>query len=220
MWGISIVRDEADVIGYTVERLLAEGLDRVVVVDNGTGDLLGRMGGRLPIIVVDDHLMSHHQGVKTTRLARAAARAGAAWVIPFDADELWFSPDGRTVAEALRSATCDIAVAPMWNQLPDPDTDDADERNPYLRLRNCATASTGGVKVAFKSHPWVRVAPGNHNVRRPGRRAALLGVRHVPYRSPDQIVGKYRNGAAALELGLRPSACIGASSVRFQPARC
>ena len=205
IWAVSVVRDEADVIAYTVEHLLAEGVDRVLVADNGsvdgTGDLLRRLGRDLPVTVVDDGLAAHHQGVKVTRLARAAARAGAGWVIPFDADELWYSPDGRTLADALRSATCDIAVTDMWNHLPDAASDVADEPNPYLRMPQRTSEPLGVVKVAFRAHPWARVVPGNHNVRRPGARARLLGIRQVPFRSAEQIERKHRNGLEALEAG-------------------
>jgi hypothetical protein len=200
IWGVTMVRDEADVIRYTVEHLLAEGVDRVLVADNGsvdgTGDLLRDMGRDLPVTVVDDTLAAYHQSAKMTRLARCAASAGADWVVPFDADELWFSPDGRTLAEVLRTTEYDILAAPMWNQLPA--ADDVDDPNPYVRLRTRTADPLPQPKVAFRAHVWARVAPGNHTVRRLGRRKALLGIRQVPFRTPEQIERKYRNGAEAV----------------------
>jgi hypothetical protein len=44
--------------------------------------------------VVTDREPAYFQAAKMTRLARAAARAGADWVVPFDADELWFADRG------------------------------------------------------------------------------------------------------------------------------
>ena len=201
VWGVTMVRDEVDVIRYTVEHLFAEGVDRILIADNGsvdgTGDLLREMARDLPITVVDDTLRAYHQGVKMTRLARCAASCGAAWVIPFDADELWYSPDGRTLAEALRDASCDIAAAPMWNQMPS--DDDGDDPNPYLRLRHRTKEPLPQPKVAFRAHTWARMAPGNHAVRHPGRRERILGIRQVPFRSVEQVERKYRNGLEALE---------------------
>ena len=85
VWAVGMVRDEADVIGYTVQHLLAEGVDRVLIADNGsvegTGDVLRDLGKDLPVTVVPDRLVPYEQGVKMTRLARCAAAAGAAWVI-------------------------------------------------------------------------------------------------------------------------------------------
>jgi len=201
VWAVGMVRDEADVIGYTVEHLLAEGIGRVLIADNGsvdgTGEILRDLGKALPVTVVHDRLVPYEQGVKMTRLARCAAAAGAAWVIPCDADELWYSPDGRPLAEVLRTAECGVAVAPMWNQLPG-DDDDPTEPNPYLRMRSRAEASEGVVKVAFRAHPWARLVPGNHAVRHPGKREQLLAIRQVPWRSPDQIARKCSQGAVAL----------------------
>jgi len=203
VWAVSVVRDEADVIAYTVEHLLAEGVDRLVVADNGSTDetpgILRKLAVDLPVTVLDDALQAHHQGVKMTRLARYAARAGAAWVVPFDADELWYSLDGRPLAETLRAADCAIAVASMWNHLPDFDQDDAAEPNPYLRMHRRTADPLGFAKVAFRAHPWARLVHGNHNVRRQGARERLLGIRQVPYRTVEQIERKYRQGAAALE---------------------
>jgi hypothetical protein len=205
VWAVGLVRDEADVIGPTIAHLVAEGVDHVLVADNGsvdgTRDLLADLAGELHVTVVDDLLPAHHQGVKVTRLARCAARAGAAWVVPFDADELWYSPHGRPLATALRSAdpAVQVAVAPMWNHVMT-DDDDPTEANPYLRLRTRLAVPLPVVKVAFRAHPWARVVPGNHNVRCPeGARSPLLAIRHVPYRSPEQIERKHRNGLAALQ---------------------
>jgi hypothetical protein len=202
VWGVSMVRDEIDVIRYTVEHLFAEGVDRVLIADNGsvdgTAELLREMASDFPITVVDDTLRAYYQGVKMTRLARVAASAGAAWVIPFDADELWYSPDGRRLADALRDAPCDVLAAPMWNQVPG--DGDGDDPNPYLRLRHRTKEPLPMPKVAFRAHVWARLAPGNHAVRHPaGRREALLGIRQVPFRSVGQVERKYRNGLEALE---------------------
>ncbi len=205
VWAVSIVRDEIDVIAYTVEHLVAEGVDRVLVADNGsadgTADALRDLGRDLPVTVLDDRVPAHHQGVKMTRLARYAARAGAAWVVPFDADELWYALDGARLADTLRAADCDIAVANMWNHLPNFDDDDAAEPNPYRRMTHRTSEPLGVVKVAFRAHPWARIVHGNHNVRRRGSRAQILGIRQVPYRSVEQIERKYRQGAAALDAG-------------------
>ncbi len=36
--GISMVRDEADVISFTLAHLAAEGIDHFIVADNGSSD--------------------------------------------------------------------------------------------------------------------------------------------------------------------------------------
>jgi hypothetical protein len=54
--------------------------------------------------------------------------------------------------------------------------------------------------VAFRWEPGAVVHQGNHGVDLPSRAISVdLGfeVRHFPYRSPEQMVRKARNGAAA-----------------------
>ena len=96
VWAVGIVRDEADIVETVIRNLLAQGVERVVIADNlstdATASVLERLAGSLPVTVLSDRLAAHYQAEKTTLLARAAARAGAGWVLPFDADEVWTAP--------------------------------------------------------------------------------------------------------------------------------
>ena len=201
IWGITVVRNEEDIIGFTVEHLLAEGVDRVVVADNlsddGTRCLLIEMAQRLPITVLEDRLDAHYQGAKITLMARWASAHGARWIIPFDADELWHSPSGR-ISEVLDKATAQVVKAQMWGHVP-VGTDDERQQNPYRRIRMRAEAKLVPTKVAFRSHPWARVNDGNHSVRVPGDRAWLLEIRHFPHRNNAQMLKKLKVGGRALE---------------------
>jgi hypothetical protein len=58
--------------------------------------------------------------------------------------------------------------------------------------------------VAFRWHPDAVIHQGNHDVTLPeyefarsGGEFVAMQVRHFPYRSPEQMVRKARNGAAA-----------------------
>lgn len=207
VWGVSMVRDEADVIAYTIEHLLAQGLEHVIVADNmstdGTYELLRDMGTTLPVTVVRDRLPAFHQAHKVTRLARLAAAAGADWIVPFDADELWCA-DGGSLADVLRASERSVLDAPMFNQVPSND-DDPSEPNPYLRItQRCVDPLVMG-KVAFRSHRLAFVAAGNHAValpdspihRRPSDDSPL-SIRHVPYRTPAQVARKVHQGTEAV----------------------
>lgn len=200
VWAVAMVRDEADMIETVVRHLLAQGVARVVVADNlstdGTHEILQRLALTHPVTVLVDRVVEYYQAEKMTILARGAARAGAEWVIPFDADEIWLSPTG-TLADWL--AQCDAAVvqAPMFNHVPTPG-DDADEPDPARRLRWRKTEANRLHKVAFRAHRRARLAYGNHGVARAGRRTSGLEVRHFPYRSEEQFVRKLRQGSDAL----------------------
>lgn len=109
-----LIKDELDVVADTVRHLLAE-LDAVIVADNlstdGTREALDRLAGadgRLE--VVDDGEVGYWQSRKTTALAMLALELGHRWVVPCDADEFWYAPDGRRVADYLDGLGRDVMV--------------------------------------------------------------------------------------------------------------
>jgi len=203
---VAMVRDEEDVIESTVAHMLAE-VDAVLVADNLSTDstreklelLAAGAEGRL--VVVDDLEPGYHQSEKMTALAhRARIELAAEWVVPFDADEWWYSPFGR-IADVLAD------VAPQWLVVPAPlfdhvatGEDDPHELDPVRRLRWRRRNRNPLPKVAARFRSDLVIAQGNHDAIFRGRGTyfdELLVVRHFPYRSVEQLVRKVRNGAAA-----------------------
>lgn len=99
---VLLVKDEADIIEATV-RHLAEHVDWILVADNmssdGTYEILRELA--LPMTVGRDEELGYYQAEKTTRLAQEALALGHRWVIPCDADEIWYAPEGRTIRDWL-----------------------------------------------------------------------------------------------------------------------
>lgn len=201
VWGVCIVKNEADIIAHTIEHFLRQGLDGLIVVDNGSTDetlkiLLDLAQGDDRIFVGRDREPAFYQGRKTSYLSHLAWSAGADWIVPFDADEQWFAV-GKTVPEFLRAtratvvecAMYDVCAAPSENIL-----DLATARTLYID-----TMPTGWSKVAFRAQPWVWVEMGNHGVRMRGRRVSGLRLRHFPYRSLEQASRKVVEGRGAIE---------------------
>lgn len=198
-FGIAMVRDESDVIGPVVEKML-EQVDEVIVADNvstdGTRDILEA----LPIIVVEDKEPGYYQSAKMSRLAHLAAEKGATWVVPFDADEVWYAPFHERIADLVEG------LAPQWltaeARLYDhvSTSQDPDEPNPLLRLgwRRREPGPMG--KVACRIRDDLVINQGNHSATYSGgttRFTDHLVIRHFPYRSSEQFARKVRNGAAA-----------------------
>lgn len=215
---VGMVRDEADIVEHSVWRMLGE-VDHVVVADNGSTDgtreILERLAteasGRLTVLADDEE--GYYQSRKITHLARIAARLGAAWVVPFDADEFWYSPFYSSVAAALR------AVAPQWlavsAQMFDHVATAVDEpaRSPFQRIGWRRRAPGVLPKVAVRASDEVVVHQGNHAATFPGGTTVLEGqliIRHYPYRSGEQMVRKARNGAAAYAAAVDLPAADGA----------
>jgi glycosyltransferase involved in cell wall biosynthesis len=96
--GISMVRNEVEVIDFTVRHHLDQGLDPVVILDNGSTDgtleilrEIEKKDERVTVLVDDGPF---HQEVGLTMLAQEALKLGATWMVAFDGDELWASTNG------------------------------------------------------------------------------------------------------------------------------
>jgi hypothetical protein len=105
IFGISMVRNEVDVVGLTVLHHLALGLEKIFVLDNGSTDgtdkLLRNLAKEDERVKWSRDEAPFDQAVLTTELAREAYRHGADWVLPFDADEFWWTSDKRRFRKVL-----------------------------------------------------------------------------------------------------------------------
>lgn len=204
-FGISMVKDEADVIAGTL-RHMADEVDHLIVADNnstdGTRDILADLTRDIPLTVVDDPEAAYYQSFKMSRLAERAVDAGAVWIVPFDADELWVAE--HRISTLLAGVDCDVAEATLFNHFAT--SIDPDEPDPFRQIVWRQRQPGGLPKVAFRWRPGAAIHQGNHGVDLPGdvHRERLLEVRHFPYRSAAQFVRKARNGAAAYKAANLP----------------
>ena len=198
IFGISMCKDEADIIGYTLTHLVNEGIDRFVIADNGSTDQTREILKQFRRVeIVNDEEVGFYQGRKLSGLAERARQDGADWVLPFDADELWYSEHGR-IADVLEGCgSIDVVKAWGWDHIP---RRRSRNLNPWVAfpLRRAETQRLP--KVAFRAAHGIKVHEGNHDVDRGGRRAEMvLAYRHIQYRSFEQMKRKLRNGKAAFD---------------------
>jgi hypothetical protein len=204
---VMMVKDEGDVIGGTVEHLVDE-VDHIFVADNastdGTRDILATLERDHPgVHVFDDPDPAYYQSEKMTALAALAAEAVGdpePWIVPVDADELWYW-DGDRIAVELQQITERIVAAPIFNHFTT-DVDPPATHFPFESIVYRQAAAGALPKVAFRWEPGAVIHQGNHGVTLPsGRMSAAPGhglkIRHFPYRSLAQFILKARNGAAA-----------------------
>ncbi|WP_343997768.1 glycosyltransferase family 2 protein [Nocardioides furvisabuli] len=198
VWAVAMVKNEADIIGQTIDHLRGQGVDGVLVVDNGSTDgtreLLRTMADGAFLHVGDDREPAYYQAPKMQFLARWAARQGADWIVPFDADEWWFGPH-LSLAETLRDCKTPMATAVIHNVFPEPGSSEA-----VASGWRVDTDPARLEKVAYRTHPLAALHHGNHGVSRPGRVSQILRILHVPWRSEQQFRSKIATGAAALRL--------------------
>ena len=95
--GITMVRNEIDVIEFCIEHHLSQGLDYIFICDNGSTDgTLEYLKNKSKIdsrIVLYEEPGDYHQEKIINYLSGLAYEKDCDWVVPFDADELWFSDD-------------------------------------------------------------------------------------------------------------------------------
>lgn len=198
-FGITMVRNEIDVIAGVLTHM-ADEVDHLVVLDNGSTDgtreILDTLD--LPMTIFDDPDPAYYQSIKMSRLALAAGRRGATWIVPFDADELWTDHRGR-LREVFDQApdTVTACRAQLYNHfrtsLDDPDPD------PFRSMVWRSLVPAPLPKIAFRYQEGAVIHQGNHGVDLPAPNTTDVGIeiRHFMIRSVGQFVSKVRQGAAA-----------------------
>ena len=110
-WAIGMAKDEGDIIDHTMYHFAANGAAGIIIADNLSKDdtrqkmeeakaNIAKYNPNIEIIIVEDNVVAYTQSDKMTNLASMARGYGAQWVIPFDIDEIWYSP-GRTLHDAF-----------------------------------------------------------------------------------------------------------------------
>jgi glycosyltransferase involved in cell wall biosynthesis len=229
VFGLLMVRDAADVVEACLRHHLALGVERILVVDNastdGTLDLLRRLASDLPISIESDD-GPFRQDLAFTRLAREAARQGADWVLPLDADEFWVAP-GDTLEGVLAEARAGALGVQVVNfaqhreqRVPDPaGLLTMTMRVPQpLPITDSATAlfdrdQVSFFEVSYRPKHVVRptasvvFGPGNHRVwgtRAPVVPSEALLCLHAPLRSIGDLARRAEQGRRVEERGYAP----------------
>lgn len=188
---VTMVRDEEDIIGWTLGQMLTQ-VDHAIVADNLSTDRTREIVETFDrVTVVDDPDPAYTQSVKMTRLAHLAGDMGADWVIPFDADEAWWLPD-------LETLDADVVTCRPYVYVPQP-TDPQEDPNPITRLHWRLPDPEPQHKVVFRYHASAALHMGQHDVDRPGTRCEGTRVRHYQYRSVQQVRRKVSNGVGAYD---------------------
>jgi len=229
IFGISIVRNEADILRVNVLHHLALGIDRFLIVDNGSSDgtdrVLRELGADRRIRWTRDD-GPYRQSEITTELARQAVREGARWVLPIDADEFWWASGGDlrrllddSAAGALRAQVLNFvqrrdqvdntpeALLSMTKRAPLP-------IGPLERVRERVESGRFAYvemmyqpKWIFRPAASVEVAMGNHavaGVEGPEMDTGEIVCFHALLRSRAALGAKVEQGRRVEELGLDP----------------
>ena len=204
-----LVRDEEDIVADNLDFHLAQGVDEVIVTDNGSVDgtleILRAYEARGLVRIIVERTDDYSQGRWVTRMARMAATEHKAdWVINNDADEFWWPRTGtlRTLFEGL-GGDVGVVVGHRTNFVPRPEDD-----RPYwerMTLRERESLNPVGKplppKLAHRAHPEIVVVQGNHRIKGPDVGSELddgsIEILHFPMRSYAQFENKIVKGGRA-----------------------
>lgn len=213
-----MVRDEADIIRPMIEHHLDQGVDVLIVTDNGsvdgTAEILAEFAERGLIELRHDPVQRKQQGSVVTGMARDAATGYQAdWVINADADEFWITRDpGLTLKEAFEHIdpairTFTVPVVDMSG--PAAMVGTGLQRLIYRDERTVEQLNAVGLHAhstpdaVHVGDPSVEVVQGNHfvNLESAGEPdpAFELEVLHYPWRSWEQFSRKVENAGRAYE---------------------
>jgi glycosyltransferase involved in cell wall biosynthesis len=206
--GITMVKDEADIIETTLRNMLTQ-VDYVIVADNmstdGTLDIIKKLQDefnssimRLGLLI--DENPAYYQSRKMTAIAHAQMDF-ADWVVPFDADEIWYSPFGR-IGDRLDALGPQwlVVQADLYDQVPTSE-DNPNLLNPVERITWRTRDPLPLPKVACRLRKDLVIDHGNHrglyDESGPTVSHDRFVIRHFPWRSPEQFLRKVTNGHEA-----------------------
>jgi hypothetical protein len=204
-----LVRDEEDILRDNLDFHLAQGVDEVIVTDNGSEDstveILREYEARGVVRVLLEPTDDYSQWRWVTRMARlAATEHGADWVINNDADEFWWPRDRdlKSIFEGLGDEV-GMVVAYRTNFVPRPEDGGPFWERMTLRERESLNPLGKPLppKIAHRAHRDVTVEQGNHKIDgvELGERLddGSIEILHFPMRTYAQFENKIVKGGHA-----------------------
>lgn len=212
LWGVAMVRNEADIIEAFIRHNLSL-LDGLFVVDHGSADhtldiLCGLAAEGLPLTILRSEDPRFVQAEVVTDLTRRVlSERQADFVFPLDADEFIKTPSRSTAESALAAVPAGAHAQLHWQTyVPDFEAPEQGLRRLIDGARRADVEIHGHYKLAvgrhLLAHPTAILTQGLHYVvRAPNAdlatrgphariRASALAIAHVPLRSVDQYVSK------------------------------
>lgn len=215
LFGVAMVRDEADVVEAFV-RHNARILDGLIVADHGsldgTRDILSNLEAEgLPLRVVAVDEPGFFQSRRITELARQALSTERAdFVFALDADEFLKVPSRRTLESALSAVPPAMHALVHWLTYVPDDLETAAGFGPghlWWRLKTERHAMHKAVvSRALLETPSAVITDGNHLVAEPSAQTpprharlptSVVAYAHCPVRSRGQLSAKIITGYLA-----------------------
>ena len=197
-----LLRDEEDIVRENLDFHLAQGVDRVIVTDNGSTDetvgILARYAEAGLLTVIEAPNTDYReQGAKwMTDMARlAATELEADWVVHTDADEFWWPIEG-SLSQTLAAVheRYGVLMAPRCEFIGRPDGPGSFADRLTIR----ETRSRYQPKVAHRADPdVVSIDRGPHDVAVVGPSGDVTETIRPPGRPVHRVIRNRELGASA-----------------------
>lgn len=225
LYGVMMVRNEADIIALNIRHHLAHGVDRMLVLDNGSSD---GTDGVLEELSRDSRIQwtrstgAFQQADMTTELAREAFLRGAEWVLPIDADEFWWAPakNFKTVLQESAAGALQVQIVNFIQRREQQDACPAALQHMTRRaiLPSCtpeqAVELVQAHEIGFVEFPYppkcisrasisLQIGQGNHSVAGvagPQEATDEIVCLHAPLRARAVLESKVDHGRRAEEV--------------------
>jgi Glycosyl transferase family 2 len=199
-----LVRDEEEILRPCVDYHLAQGVDQILVMDNGSTDstpaILREYEKRGVVRVIPGaEPGQYRQAEWVTKMARVAYNEyGADWVLHLDADEFWWPTAGGTLPDVLASVPDEFGVVNVTRVDFDPAPSGPqpfwERMTVRRRILRTPLGNRGLPRVAHRGNPDIEISAGNHSAAASGIELAppiqLIEALHFPTRSYDQLERK------------------------------
>jgi glycosyltransferase involved in cell wall biosynthesis len=227
VYGISMVRNEVDIIDLNIRYHLALGVDNMIIVDNGSTDgtdkLLQQISSRDSRVNWSKNDGPFLPTAVMTELAHEAFKAGADWIVPIDADEFWYAPMGD-FREVLRNSDVGTLAAKAVNFIQRRAQRESSPTAPlYMTRRSASPVEPPGhgqtlveaheiafvekmypPKCVFRPTAQVEIETGHHkiyNANGPREDTNDLVCLHAPIRSREALQERITSASRAAEAG-------------------
>jgi len=209
-----LVRDEIDIIQSNLEYHLSQGVDSVIVTDNGsvdgTREILQKYADRKLIYLIDEPPSDFSQHRWVTRMARIAYEVyRASWIIHADADEFFVWRSGK-LKEAFKTIPKNVThfMAKRVDFIPFEGRKMSIPVPQSMIYRKSVSLDLAGnllsPKVIHRGIKDAVISQGNHSVAfKRSRQMDQLGpieVFHYPIRYLRQFKSKACNGGSGMRL--------------------
>jgi hypothetical protein len=211
-----IVRNEVDIVAANVEHHLAQGVDKIIAMDNGSTDGTVEVlqtyvkAGVLDLECVGDIALDL-SAWSCRQTWHAIGQYAPTWIISNDADEFYSGPDGQTLKNALEGyGQHRILSCARTNWIGASDRLDRDHWSIALRYRSCLCGSPPPriydplvpldhpffyyslpEKVIFQPYGFSGLAIGAHSVELDGNPEPFrcsIEIDHYPVRDLDEFI--------------------------------